>query len=240
MDNPIIRSFGDSAILLTWKQEIKKEINDQVRNTERLIHDHFSEEILETTPTYSELAVYLKPQTNQTAFIANLRNFSWKTLDLDLEDHFLWQIPVCYSEEYGIDLVELATEKGVSIEEITRMHTSRKFSVYFIGFLPGFLYLGGLPDGLNHPRKIAPRLTVPKGAVAIGGKQTGIYPMESPGGWNIIGKTPIELFDVQQNPPVIIKSGDKIQFNSITFAEFKHIQSQVEAGNYELTKTRLL
>lgn len=240
MDSPIIRPFGESAVLLTWKQEISPEINEFVRNAETIIQTAFAPEIIETVITYAELAVYLKPETDQMAIIENLRKINGFASKNERTDAFLWSIPVCYALEFGIDLAEMAKDKNISPEEIIRMHTTTHFPVYFIGFLPGFLYLGGLPEALHHPRKATPRIKVPKGTIAIGGKQTGVYPMESPGGWNIIGKTPVQLFDVQYNPPVVIKPGDQVQFVSITIDEFKEIEAQVKVGAYEFSKTILL
>ena len=114
------------------------------------------------------------------------------------------------------------------------MSKKRKTNIYFIGFLPGFLYLGGLDERLFTPRKSTPRLRIEKGAVAIGGKQTGIYPQESPGGWNIIGNSPIQFFDNSKNTPCFAKAGDKLQFYSITLKEHHDIKVLVDAGVFQL------
>ena len=146
----------------------------------------------------------------------------------------LWKIPVCYDAVFGIDLEAISKEKNLSKEEIIKRHSQAIYTVYFIGFLPGFLYLGGLDESLHVPRKSTPRLQIEKGAVAIGGNQTGVYPTESPGGWNIIGNSPIEFFNPKLETPCFAKAGDKISFKPITIQEFKTIKILVEAGVYQI------
>lgn len=145
-----------------------------------------------------------------------------------------WRIPVCYDDVFGIDLDELSEEFNLSKSEIIELHSRSNYTVFFLGFLPGFLYLGGLDERLHFPRKKTPRLKVLKGAVAIGGKQTGIYPNESPGGWNIIGNSPINFFDVNKEVPCFAQSGDKISFYRVSKEEYDDIKALVEAGVYQL------
>mgnify|MGYP005819369923 CR=1 FL=1 len=146
----------------------------------------------------------------------------------------VWEIRVCYDLQFGIDLEAISSEKGLSIEEIIALHTENMYTVYFTGFLPGFLYLGGLNEKLSTPRKQTPRTAIPKGAVAIGGTQTGIYPQVSPGGWNIIGNTPVPMFRVNETKPCKIQAGDKIKFHPISDAEHRELIEKVNAGSFEL------
>ena len=152
---------------------------------------------------------------------------------------FRWQIPVCYEKEFGLDLQEIADKKSLSIDAIIRLHTASTYAVYFIGFLPGFLYLGGLNEKLFMERKSTPRLKVAKGAVGIGGSQTGIYPNTSAGGWNIIGKTPISFFDMEKASPCFANPGDEIKFTSISAAEYKVIAKQVIENTNVIKKTAI-
>jgi len=131
-------------------------------------------------------------------------------------------IPVCYAEGFAHDIEFIALEKNISIEKIIQLHTEQLYTVYMIGFLPGFPYMGEVKDSIAVPRKNEPRANVAAGSVGIAGKQTGIYPLESPGGWQIIGRTPLKIFDKEKSDPVLLQPGDEIQFYSISEDEFKN------------------
>ena len=137
------------------------------------------------------------------------------------------QIPVCYEEEFGIDLSKVVDYTGLSAREVISLHTSPSYTVFAIGFLPGFPYLGGLPPELAVPRRSKPRLLVPKGAVGIGGTQTGIYPIESPGGWNLIGRTPLDLYDPNRPHPFLLQAGDQLTFDPISSQQFYEMKEQI-------------
>lgn len=145
----------------------------------------------------------------------------------------VWQLPVCYHPSLGFDLENFSKSVGLSIEKIIKIHSSESYQVYFIGFLPGFLYLGNLDEHLYLKRKAKPLLKVPKGAVGIGGNQTGIYPQESPGGWHIIGNCPVELFNVNKNPPAVFKAGDIIRFYRLSLKDFNE-------NNFEIIKSKTI
>lgn len=149
----------------------------------------------------------------------------------------LWKIPVCYDPEFGIDMLEMSRHTGLTPEEVIALHTSSVYTVFFIGFLPGFLYLGGLDKQLFMPRKPSPRLHVAKGSVAIGGRQTGVYPIATSGGWNIIGKTPVSFFDVHKPSPCFAKPLDKVQFVSVSRQEHLSIEKELASGDYTLLKS---
>jgi inhibitor of KinA len=136
------------------------------------------------------------------------------------------RVPVCYSPKFALDLDGISQRNQISAEELIKLHTSICYNVYLIGFLPGFPYLGFVDPKLEMPRHQSPRPVVPAGSVGIAGKQTGIYPFDSPGGWQIIGRTPIKLFDPSANPPVQIEAGDVVTFYSVDENEFDHFQSQ--------------
>ncbi|MEM1120715.1 MAG: 5-oxoprolinase subunit PxpB [Bacteroidota bacterium] len=132
----------------------------------------------------------------------------------------LLRIPVCYEPPYALDLEDLSTQKGISQEDIINLHTSQTFKVYMLGFLPGFVFMGKLPNALQCNRKVTPRLRVPPSSVGIAGLQTGIYPTESPGGWQIIGRTPLTIFDPKKEQPFYFRAGDEVQFYAISKEEF--------------------
>jgi inhibitor of KinA len=132
----------------------------------------------------------------------------------------LLEIPVCYDREFGFDLDDVARVAGLAETEVVRRHASAAYRVACVGFIGGFPFLSGLPSELATPRRAIPRKEVPAGSVAIGGAQTGIYPRNSPGGWNVIGRTPLRLFDVQRDPPTILQAGDRVRFREISREEF--------------------
>jgi inhibitor of KinA len=136
------------------------------------------------------------------------------------------EIPVCYGGEFGPDLERVAAQAKLAPAEVIKRHTKADYLVHLIGFAPGFPYLGGLPKELQTPRHAKPRMAVPPGSVGIGGEQTGIYPLSTPGGWNLIGRTPLRIFRPEQNPPVLLAAGDRVEFRAITPEEFVRIQAK--------------
>lgn len=145
----------------------------------------------------------------------------------------LWKLPVCYKDSFAPDLNYVCEEKGLSKEELITLHTGSIYTVYCMGFLPGFMYLGGLVDSLHLKRRSSPRPSVPPGSVGIGGSQTGIYPQESPGGWNLIGNCPVTLFNSSHKPPCFVSVGDHIQFYSISEQEYEFLKIKVQTGIYK-------
>src|SRR5947207_4678366 len=135
------------------------------------------------------------------------------------------EIPVCYETEFALDLEHVAGHAGVHWKEVVDLHCGTEYRVHCVGFTPGFPFLGGLPRKLATPRRDVPRKEIPAGSVAIGGAQTGIYPIKSPGGWNVIGRTPLQLFDPQKNPPALLRAGDRVRFRSIPREEFERSTS---------------
>lgn len=138
----------------------------------------------------------------------------------------IWEVPICYAPIFGRDIQAVAQAKGLSIAEIISLHCKPRYRIHFFGFLPGFMYLSGLHSTLSFPRKSIPDRSIEKGAVAIGGSQTGIYPNESPGGWHVIGKTPLSLFNPHAREVVWAKAGDHIQFKPISLDEYKELENQ--------------
>lgn len=229
------KPFGERSILIEWPQNIHKDILTDVLNFKSKIQDNSSKSISQVNHaynsllvTYEEFVIRFKSEIEDLKRIYKTDKFNAKP------DCKLWKIPVCYDVDFGIDIEELAKEKGLSVNEVIKIHTQTSYTVYFIGFLPGFLYLGGLDKALYTPRKATPRLKIERGAVAIGGKQTGVYPSASPGGWNIIGNSPIHFFNVEKEAPCFASAGDQIQFYSVSKKEHADIQVLVNAGVYQI------
>jgi inhibitor of KinA len=135
------------------------------------------------------------------------------------------EIPVCYGGDFGPDLGTVAAKHQITANEVVRLHSAADYLVYMVGFMPGFAYLGGLPDAIATPRRSSPRTAVPAGSVGIGGQQTGVYPLESPGGWNLIGRTPLKIFDLSRDPSTLLATGDRVKFYPISLDEFRHRQA---------------
>ena len=145
----------------------------------------------------------------------------------------IFEIPVCYGGEYGPDIDNIAEHAGLSVNEVIKIHSSKDYLIYMLGFLPGFTYLGGLDERIHTPRLASPRLTIRAGSVGIGGSQTGIYPLDSPGGWQLMGLTPVRTYDPERQTPILVEAGDYIRFIPIDEEEFLRIQKLVEKGKYQ-------
>ncbi len=231
----IYKPLGSIAILIEWPYEINKNILKNIHLFKNKIKIELADVVLDTVPAYNSLTVFF--DTSKIKYSAILKKIKemYKLKNQVLEiSSILYKIPVCYDEVFGIDLDEMAKAKKISKERIIEIHCSVIYDVFFIGFLPGFLYLGGLPEELHYKRKPKPRRKIEKGAIGLAGGQTGIYPRESPGGWNIIGNSPINIFDVKNNPPCFAKAGDKIQFVSINLKSHQKIMEQIKSGAYQI------
>lgn len=227
------KTFGEKAILIEWPSEINEEILHDIVSFKNKIEQEVN--LQDIIVGYNSLLLVSKFKIDEVQQkITFLKAWYKQLIESDKLTINHWEIPVCYDAFFGIDLNKMSKEKNLSKEEVIQLHTNTIYTVFFIGFLPGFLYLGGLNDQLSTPRKATPRLKVPKGAVAIGGHQTGVYPLESSGGWNIIGNSPISFFEVDNPSPCFAKTGDKISFKSISLNEYKKIEIAIEKKNYQI------
>lgn len=214
---PRLLSAGDAAILVEWADEIDDAINDRVHTFAAHLRAQNRAEIRDLIPAYASLLVCYDPQ--QISF-AGLSDFLQSVLQFALTsnavDARVVEIPVVYGGEFGPDLEFVAQYSQVTQDEIVRLHTGVVYRVYLIGFAPGFAYLGSVPERIAAPRLETPRTRVAAGSIGIAGRQTGIYPMETPGGWRIIGRTTLTLFDPLRDPPTLLRSGDRVRFISVT------------------------
>ncbi len=227
--------FSERSVLIEWPAIIDENILNDVILFKEKIRNNKIKEIVELKHAYNSLLVicgddYFVFGTFEKK-LQKLYTQKGPHVELRLKK---WEIPVCYDDVFGIDLGEMALEKNMSKKSIIELHSKTVYTVYFIGFLPGFMYLGGLNRKLHTPRKSTPRSRIVKGAVAIGGKQTGVYPNESPGGWNIIGNSPIEFFNPKNAIPCFANAGDKIIFKPVSIKEYKDIKMLIDAGVYQL------
>lgn len=230
---PRIKSLGDAAILLQWKEKPTEQLLHYMMGIRKHLSNHLQCEVVQT---YNELLLKKPPQSVPASTLFEL-------LDTVQTENFSQRkritIPVCYGGDYGKDLESLAQAKNMLPDKIIELHTAPEYLVYFIGFLPGFLYLEGLDEQLITARKDSPKFNVATGSVAIGGSQTGIYPQECPGGWHIIGRTPLHIFNVEGEDPSPFEPGDTLKFEQVTGGEYEHIKSEVARGVYKF-RTRLL
>src|SRR5690606_34484063 len=229
------KPYGERAVLIEWPSKIDEIILKDIIRFKKDIEKKNIQSIVEVKSAYNSLLViYDVICRNFENDVNLLKKLYKKSKSKPVILSNLWKIPVCYDAVFGIDLEAISVEKNLSKADIIKRHSQAIYTVYFIGFLPGFLYLGGLDDMLHIPRKSTPRLKVEKGAVAIGGHQTGVYPTESPGGWNIIGNSPIEFFNPKSSHPCFAEAGDKISFYPVTLKEYKDIKTLSVAGVYQL------
>ena len=218
-------SIHDQAITIEFSQEISEEANECVIAMQHAIESNPFKGFIECVPAYGSLTVYFNDQISALDVRSQLKDFSTQLSNNTksrqiTENSKTITIPVCYSTLFGFDLPWVSDYLKLSIEEIISMHVQQIYRVYMIGFIPGFPYMGILPEQLHVPRKQTPSLKIPVGSVAIAGKQTGIYPAEVPGGWQVIGRTPLMMFDPSKVPSSFLNAGDLIQFKSITLEEF--------------------
>ena len=231
---PTYQLFGDHAFLITWEERIHPKTHQAVMQMQQFIELKFAQLIVETVPAYHSLAVYVKPSIDISRALEEIKCAASEANSIaPTASRKIIEIPVCYEAAFAPDIEHVAAQHKLTIEEVIAKHSETNYLVYFLGFLPGFPYLGGLDPDLVTARKATPRTIVPKGAVGIGGNQTGIYQQDSPGGWQIIGRTPVALFDSSKTPPVLFGSGDYVRFKAIDHEQFERIERAIRSNDFE-------
>jgi KipI family sensor histidine kinase inhibitor len=226
---------GDKAITVEFGDEIKEEINKLVRSMSYAINNKNIKGIIEIIPTYRSISIQYNPlEITIGDLIERLKEIYANIDSIQLPPAKVIEIPTVYGGEYGPDIEFVSQYNNISTDEVIKFHTSVDYLIYMLGFTPGFTYLGGLPREIETPRLKTPRTKIPAGSTGIAGKQTGIYPIESPGGWQLIGRTPLKLYDPKRNPPIILNAGDYLRFISIGEKEYKEILKLVEENKYEI------
>jgi len=228
--------YGDSAMLINFEQKIDSIINEQVMALHKSLEAAEIDGITFLIPAYCSLTVgFDNTLTTFKELKALVASFvKEKVNNISTPSNSIIRIPVCYEGPFKMDLLEVMEHTQLSRQSIISLHTSITFRVYMLGFVAGFAYMGSLPEALKCPRKAAPRLKVPEGSVGLAGLQTGIYPTEAPGGWQIIGRTPLKMFDHLQPSPSLLQPGDQVQFKAIDKEEFHAIEQLQSVGEYEL------
>ncbi len=220
---PKYRVMGDRSLLVELGDEINLAVNEKVRRLFQAVKQTKIDTIFDAVPGYCSVLLVFDPLATTTDHVQVIIDALFEDLDqFELPEPSSMEIPVVYGGEYGPDLGWVAKYHKTTPEEVILRHTKTEYQVYMIGFTPGFPYMGELPETLETPRKKTPRTAVPRGSVGLALKQTGIYPARSPGGWQIIGRTPLTLFDPLKNPPSLLEMGDRVRFFSISQEEMNH------------------
>jgi inhibitor of KinA len=223
--------LGDRAVLIQLGTSIDEATHRRVRAVCARLADAAVPGIVELVPAFTSVAVHYDPRRvaalpgDQAAGPHARLEGAIRDALVDLGDETLppapvVEIPVCYGGDLGPDLEDVARSHDITPEEVVRIHAAGDYLVYMVGFMPGFGYLGGLSERIATPRRPVPRTHVPAGTVGIGGSQTGVYPLDSPGGWNLIGRTPRRMFLPEKEPPTLLAMGDRVRFHAVTRAEF--------------------
>jgi len=228
------KAMGDKAIQVAFKQVISPIVNGEVTAFSKLVKDAKIEGIIETIPAFCTLLVNYDPRIiTYDALLKKLEALAKLETSTEKRAALVHEIPVYYGGRFGLDLEFVATNAGLTKDEVIEIHSEKTYLIYMLGFLPGFAYLGGLDERIHTPRLDNPRLMILEGCIGIGGEQTGIYPLDSPGGWRIIGRTPVKTYDLARRKPILFEAGDYIKFVPISESEYKEIVRAVQNGEYE-------
>ena len=219
-ETPVFRPMGDRSLLVELGEKIAPDVNRRVQELMLQLQQARLPGVREFAPGYRSLLVVFDPLTlSPSELKARITDVAGRPGSAGLPQAKLLTVPVFYGGDYGPDLEGVAGHLGISTDEVIRLHTETMYRVYMIGFTPGYPYMGELPAALAVPRRSTPRTRVPKGSVGIAQRQTGIYSVESPGGWQIIGWTPIELFDPTRQLPSLLEMGDRVKFEAVRQVE---------------------
>ena len=215
--------LGDSAVVIAVGAGLDESVLARVRVIASALGRDPPPGVVDIVPAFATVTVYYDPAhiTNFSSLCATLEARATRAdAALPTGETRVVELPVCYAGEFGPDLGDVAARAGVTMEQVIALHRGANYLVHAIGFTPGFAYLGGLPIAIHMPRRATPRTQVPAGSVAIGGAMTGVYPLVTPGGWNLIGRTPLKMFDALRPEPALLRAGDRVRFRAITPEEF--------------------
>jgi KipI family sensor histidine kinase inhibitor len=229
-------SAGDAAVVIELGDTIDPALNERVHDLRRSIDARNLAGIVEIVPTYRSLLIYYDPlRTTRAVLEREIEDLMASHTDTARPLARVVEFPTTYGGEFGPDLGFVAEHAKLGLDEVIGIHSGTDYRVYMMGFTAGFPYLGGMSAAIAAPRLATPRTRIPAGSVGIAQQQTGIYPAESPGGWRVIGRTPLRIFDAGRTPPVVIEAGDYIRFVPVGIDEYREIERQVQAGTYVLS-----
>ena len=224
---PRFRNAGDRGLLVEYGDRISPAINRRVRATALLLDRHPLAGVVEVIPTYRSLLIVYDPSAVKPARLQDaVTGLENRLQDIEIPPPAEVTLPVCYGGDFGPDIDFVADTHGLTKDEVIRIHTETTYQIYMIGFTPGFCFLGGLSEQLHTPRLETPRTKVPEGSVGIANAQTGVYPLESPGGWRLIGRTPVRLFAPEKDTPLLYRAGDMIRFMPIDKNEYDRLYAE--------------
>lgn len=227
---------GDKALLMEFGNSIDPEINKKIRSVMKALDQENISSIEEIIPTYRSILIIYDPLKIRFDALVNELKKLEDSIGQEYDSSIrIFEIPTVYGGEYGPDIEFVAKHNGLTVREVIDIHTSVNYLIYMLGFTPGFTYLGGLDERIETPRLENPRTKIPAGSTGIAGKQTGIYPIESPGGWQLIGRTPVKLYDPYKDPPVLLNAGDYVKFVEVDENEYHKILEKVEREEYEIS-----
>jgi len=221
------RTAGDRGLLVEYGDIIDPDVNNKVRSMAMVMEQNAPEGVIEVIPTYRSLLIVYEPSsTNPVKLQKTLKTLEARLDEIKIPPPDTVEIPVCYGGEFGPDIEYVAESHNLTVEEVIELHCRPEYLIYMVGFTPGFPFLGGLSEKLHTPRLETPRTFVPEGSVGVANNQTGIYPVASPGGWRLLGRTPVKLFAPGRRNPFLYQAGDRIKFNPITAEEYARILEQ--------------
>jgi inhibitor of KinA len=224
---------GDLALSVELGEDINREVNARVLALEYLIQQRRVSGVTETVPSYRSLLVYYDPLVVGWGALTKSLHALWREARPEvLPPARTVEVPCCYGGDLGFELEAAAEKIGLPADEVARLHADADYYVYFVGFTPGLPYMTGMPDRIFIPRLVQPRLKTPPGSVSIGGIQCCIYPVESPGGFWVLGRTPLRLYDPESADPILLRAGDQVRFTMITRPEYDAIVAAVADGTY--------
>jgi inhibitor of KinA len=233
-------SAGDRALVVEFGDRAERELSERILGLDAVIRANPPEGLVETVPTFRSLMVYYDPLVTGRAQLEQAISGVLDRGDSCRSGARLWRVPACYEGEHAPDLAEVARLTRLTPPEVVALHSGARFHVYMLGFLPGFPYMGDLPEPMRLPRRADPRVRVPAGSISIATSLTAIYPYESPGGWHLIAGTPIRLFDPGRERPALFAPGDAVVFDPIDATAFASIRRLVENGEYAIESTPLV
>jgi inhibitor of KinA len=226
---------GDTALVVEFADRVDPEVSARVLALARRIEAAAIAGVVETVPTFRSLMVHYDPLSITNRDLRARLQPLLHDLAGQVPAGRHWRLPACYDPSLGLDLADVAERTGLSAADVVKAHSTAPFRVYMVGFLPGFAYLGGLPSLLEMPRRENPRLKVDAGSIAIAMAMSVIYSIESPGGWNILARTPVSLWDLRRDPAALMSAGDRVSFAPISRAEYDELAGKARAGELRVT-----